>query len=262
MLEVRNLTKRFGGVVAVADFSFSLADGEILGLIGPNGAGKTTVFNLITGMFKPTSGTVLLDGEDITGLPPHRLTARGLVRTFQNLRLMKGMSLAENMRPAFHLGGDSGFVQSLFHTSSYVTNERRMNGLIDEALDKVGILEFRDANVDDLAYGIQKRAELARAILFRPKYLFLDEPAAGLNPQETADIMELVRGIQQESGCSMIVVEHNMQFIMRLSHRIVVMDQGNIIAEGEPAYVQTHPDVIKAYLGERAWKRQTEHKAG
>lgn len=256
MLQVDKLTKRFGGLTAVADFSFTLNDHELLGLIGPNGAGKTTVFNMLSGVFRPTSGTVLLDGEPITGLAPHRLTDKGIVRTFQNLRLMRGLSLLDNMRPAFHLRNSSGFFSSFFQTQAYRQSEKETVEKILETLAFIGIESYCNTRVEDLPYGMQKRAELARALLFEPKVLFLDEPAAGLNPHETDEIMNIVRHIHESSSASIIVVEHNMKFVMGLSQRIIVMNQGAIIAEGEPAMIQSHPDVIKAYLGEKAWKKQ------
>ena len=258
VLQVDKLTKKFGGLTAVADFSFTLGHRELLGLIGPNGAGKTTVFNLLSGVLRPTSGKVTLQGEDITGLPPHKLTTKGIIRTFQNLKLMKGLSLLDNMRPAFHLRGSSGFRDSFFQNARYALTEKIMVEKIMDTLDSIGIGQYRNVNVEDLSYGIQKRAELARALLFEPKVLFLDEPAAGLNPQETDEVMNIVRHIHKTTETSIIVVEHNMKFVMGLSQRVIVMNQGAIIAEGPPAAVQSQPDVIKAYLGERAWKKQAQ----
>lgn len=262
MLQVEKLTKRFGGLTAVADFSFALTNRELLGLIGPNGAGKTTVFNLLSGVYKPTTGRVTLDDTDVTGLPSHELTAHGIIRTFQNVRLMRGLSLLDNMRPAFHLRNLSGFWDSLLQNRRFREGEAETVRQIDEILDSLGIIAYRDLQVEDLPYGVQKRAELARSLLFRPKVLMLDEPAAGLNPQETNDIMEIIQNIHKSTDASIILVEHNMKFVMGLSHRVIVMDQGFIIAEGEPAHVQTHPAVIKAYLGEKAWKKQIERKGG
>jgi branched-chain amino acid transport system ATP-binding protein len=260
MLRVELLTKKFGGLTAVADFSFRLEPRQMLGLIGPNGAGKTTVFNLLSGVHKPTSGQVFLEDLDITGLPPHRLTEQGLVRTFQNVRLMKGLTLLENMRPAFHLLRRSGFWDSFWQTSRYARDEKSLRERSEEMLAMMGIQDYRDLPVEDLPYGVQKRAELARALLFRPKILLLDEPAAGLNPLETGEIMEIIRRMHETSGLSIILVEHNMKFVMELSQRVIVMDQGFIIAEGGAKEVQTHPEVIKAYLGERAWKKQMRAK--
>lgn len=259
MLQVDKLTKKFGGLTAVADFSFTLHKGELLGLIGPNGAGKTTVFNLLSGVLRPTAGTVHLEGENITGLPPHKLTGHGIVRTFQNVRLMRGVSLLDNMRPAFHLSKISGYRDALLQNARFKNGEIAIRERIEEVLDTLGIRAFEDTKVEDMPYGVQKRAELARAMLFSPKVLFLDEPAAGLNPQETDEIMHIVRRIHETSNTSIIVVEHNMKFVMGLSHRVIVMDQGYIIAEGTPEEVQVHPNVIKAYLGERAWKKQTQY---
>lgn len=260
MLKVENLTKKFGGVTAVADFNFTLGDNELLGLIGPNGAGKTTVFNLLSGVYKPSSGQIFLNGSNITAFPPHRLTSCGLVRTFQNVRLMKGVSLLDNMRPAFHLKKKSGFTDSFLQNANFIKSECEIVAQIEETLFALGIIDYKDDLVEDMPYGVQKRAELARGLLFEPAILLLDEPAAGLNPQETDEIMRLINKIHEKSNISIILVEHNMKFVMGLCHRIIVMDQGFIIAEGEPAYVQKHPDVIKAYLGEHAWKKQVQNR--
>jgi len=256
MLNARKLTKTFGGLNAVSDLTFDLDDGEILGLIGPNGAGKTTVFNLLTGVLKATYGTVFLDNENITNRAPHQITRKGIMRTFQNLRLMKGMSVTENLKPAFHMDERYSYFDSLFQTSRYRSVECEIVERIHDILALLQIGKYADVIVDDLAYGVQKKLELARALLYAPKILLLDEPAAGLNPIETDEIMEIIRMIHARSEIGIIVVEHNMKVVMGISHRIIVMNQGSLIAQGAPYEIQNNEKVIKAYLGEKIWKQQ------
>ncbi|WP_024821505.1 ABC transporter ATP-binding protein [Aminobacterium mobile] len=256
MLNIQNLTKSFGGLRAVDSLSFQLEQGELLGLIGPNGAGKTTVFNLLTGVLKVTSGTVELDGENITNNPPHRITAKGIVRTFQNLRLMKGLSLLENMKIAFHLSLRYSFKDAFFFTSKYKKEEKRIEEKIHHVLGLLNMDQYAATVIDDLPYGIQKKAELARALLFEPKVLLLDEPAAGLNPAEADEIIRIIRMIHSESPMGIIIVEHNMKVVMGISERIIVMNQGALIAQGTPSEVQNNEKVITAYLGQKAWKKQ------
>lgn len=256
MLHARKLTKSFGGLNAVSDLTFDLDDGEILGLIGPNGAGKTTVFNLLTGVLKVSSGTIFLDNENITNKPPHQITSMGVTRTFQNLRLMKGMTMVANLKPAFHLGNDYNYFDSFLQTPKYRETEQSILDKIYEALDLLQIHRYADVMVDDLAYGVLKRLELARALLYKPKILLLDEPAAGLNPIETDEIMDIIRMIHARSKMGIIVVEHNMKVVMGISQRIIVMNQGSLIAQGVPSEIQSNEKVIKAYLGEKAGKKQ------
>jgi len=251
VLVTQNLTKRFGGLVAVSSFSFYVREGELLGLIGPNGAGKTTVFNLLTGILKPNDGKVYFCDENITMLPPHEIARRGLIRTFQNIRLMPGLSVKENLFPAFHLGLRYSLLEAIFHTRGFRIAEGEMQGSIYSTLELLGISEYADVEVSDLPYGIQRKVELARALCLRPKLLLLDEPTAGLNPREANEIVDLINMLWKERNLSMVVIEHNMQVIMSICQRIVVMDQGKIIAEGPPEEIQRNPLVIKAYLGER-----------
>jgi branched-chain amino acid transport system ATP-binding protein len=256
MLHARKLTKSFGGLNAVSDLTFDLDDGELLGLIGPNGAGKTTVFNLLTGVLKVTSGTVFLDNENITNKSPHQITEKGITRTFQNLRLMKGMTMVDNLKPAFHLNDGYNYFDSFLQTSKYRKVEKEIVDKIHETLDLLQIGNYADVIVDDLAYGVLKKIEFARALLYDPKILLLDEPAAGLNPIETDEIMEIIRMIHSRSKMGIIIVEHNMKVVMGISERIIVMNQGSLIAQGVPAEIQSNEKVIKAYLGEKAWKKQ------
>ncbi len=256
MLQVEGLTKAFGGLKAVDSLSFTLSEGELLGLIGPNGAGKTTVFNLLTGVLRGTSGKILFDNRDIFRKAPHDITALGITRTFQNIRLMKGMTLEENLKPPFHLARNYTYLDSLFLTSRYRREEERILENVHRVLARLRIDAYASVAVEDLAYGVQKKAELARALLFEPRILLLDEPAAGLNPAETDEMIEIVRDLHKNSSMGIIVVEHNMKVIMGISDRILVMNQGKPIAEGSPLEIQKNPQVLKAYLGERAWKKQ------
>ncbi|MDD2379683.1 MAG: ABC transporter ATP-binding protein [Aminobacterium colombiense] len=256
MLHSRKLTKSFGGLNAVSDLTFDLDNGEILGLIGPNGAGKTTVFNLLTGVLKVTSGTVHLDNDNITNKPPHQITSMGITRTFQNLRLMKGMTMVENLKPAFHLNDGYNYLDSFLQTRRYREVEQGILDKIYETLELLQISKYAEIMVDDLAYGVLKKLELARALLYEPQILLLDEPAAGLNPIETDEIMDIIRMIHNRSKMGIIVVEHNMKVVMGISHRIIVMNQGSLIAQGVPSEIQSNEKVIKAYLGEKAWKKQ------
>lgn len=256
MLNVRELTKTFEGLNAVSDLTFDLDDGEILGLIGPNGAGKATVFNLLSGILKPTSGAIFMDNENITGQPAHRITSRGMTRTFRSPRLMKGMTAMENLKPAFHLIEQYAWIDSLFLTRRYRRAEAEMLAKIRETLDLLGIGWCSDILVEDLAYGVQKKLEFARALLCDPKILLLDGPSSGLNPAETDEIMDIIRMIHGRSDIGIIVVEHNMRVVMGISGRIVVMNRGSLIAQGSPSEIRGNEKVISAYLGEKAWKQQ------
>ncbi|MEA4877873.1 ABC transporter ATP-binding protein [Aminobacterium sp. MB27-C1] len=256
MLKVDNLTKSFGGLCAVNNLSFSLNKKELLGLIGPNGAGKTTVFNLLTGVIKATSGSVTLEGKNLTNKAPHVITSHGIVRTFQNLRLMKGLSLLENMKIAFHVSLDYGYKDAFFFSSRYKKEEKEIEESIFQTLAMLHMEDHASISVDDLPYGVQKKAELARALLFKPQVLLLDEPAAGLNPTETDEIIEIIQSIHEHSQMGIIIVEHNMKVVMGMSERILVMNQGALIAEGIPSEIQNNEEVITAYLGQKAWKKQ------
>jgi branched-chain amino acid transport system ATP-binding protein len=249
-LQVGKLIKRFGGLTAVSDVSFNLKKGEIVCLIGPNGAGKTTIFNLLTGVLKADGGHIVFEGEDITNKPPYVISVKGLVRTFQNLRLLPGMSVIENIRPVFHSRLIYSPISVLVGNQSFQQQEAEMNDKIENVLEKLHIAKYCDTNVSDLPYGIKRRVEIARALAFDPKILLLDEPTAGLTPKEADEIIMLIQGIIDKLGLSTIIVEHNMRIVMRISRRIIVMNEGKIIAEGTPEEIQTNKDVICAYLGE------------
>ena len=252
LLEVRNLGITFGGLHAVEKFSVSVEKGQLYGLIGPNGAGKTTVFNLLTGVYQPTEGEIVLDGKSIVGQKPAVINKAGIARTFQNIRLFKDMTVLDNAKVALHNQVKYSALTGVLRLPAYFKQERVMN---EKALSllKIFDLEGEAAQMaSSLPYGKQRKLEIARALATGPKLLLLDEPAAGMNPNETAELMEIVRLVRDRFGIAILLIEHDMSFVMGLCERIVVLDYGRVIAEGDPETVRTDPKVIAAYLGGEA----------
>jgi branched-chain amino acid transport system ATP-binding protein len=272
IMTIDHMTMRFGGLVAVEDFKASIEQGEILGLIGPNGAGKTTIFNVITGVYKPTHGHVYLEDKIIDEYEPHFITHFGIARTFQNIRLFKTMTVMENLQAAMHYelantkpdkvmnkwkgtkkgATDLWFWKSIFKLG-YFKKEREQRERAEFILEKLGMLKHKDEPAGSLPYGEQRKLEIARALATTPKLLLLDEPAAGMNPSESVALMNLVRKIRDEFDVTVFLIEHDMKFVMGLCERIIVLDYGREIAMGKPEEIRSNPKVIEAYLGEE-WK--------
>jgi branched-chain amino acid transport system ATP-binding protein len=248
-LRADNITMQFGGLVAVNDVTFDLPEGGIVSLIGPNGAGKTTFFNCMTGLYAATHGTVTLAGANITGLTPHKIAALGMARTFQNIRLFNLMTAEENVKVAMHSHLKSGVIRTILKTPAQRREEREAHDVALELLEYVGIGKTAYEYARNLSYGDQRRLEVARALALRPKVLLLDEPTAGMNPRESAQFTEFVRRVRDEKKLSVLLIEHDMSVVMRVSERITVLDQGEKIAEGSPEDIRSNPRVVEAYLG-------------
>jgi len=250
ILEVRGLTMRFGGLLAVNEVALRVDDKQVVSMIGPNGAGKTTVFNCLTGFYQPTAGEILLDGEAIQALPGHKIARKGVVRTFQNVRLFKDMTAVENLLVAQHRHLKTGFIAGLLKTPAFRRSERDAMDFAAHWLEQVNLTDVANRTAGTLAYGQQRRLEIARCMMTRPRILMLDEPAAGLNPRETEDLKALIAMLRDEHGVTVLLIEHDMKLVMSISDHIYVINQGTPLANGSPEQIRNNPDVIKAYLGE------------
>jgi len=248
-LEIRGLTKHFYGVTALEDYGLDLPQGEILGLIGPNGAGKTTIFNLITGVYRPSAGQVQLFGRDVTGLRPERIAQLGVARTFQNIRLFRQLTVLDNVRCALHLERRYTLLEALAALPRFAREERHMVERALALLEFLGIAHLALEPAGDLSYGDQRRLEVARALAMGPKILLLDEPTAGMSPLESAQAVELFRKVRDQFGLTLVLIEHHMQVVMGLCERLQVLNYGRLIAEGRPEDIRVNPEVVEAYLG-------------
>lgn len=249
MLKLEDVSMWFGGVAALKNFNLKVSQGEIVGLIGPNGAGKTTVFNIITGVYKPSRGKVYFLDREITGLRPDLITKAGIARTFQNIRLFKGLSVMENVLIAHHLHLKANYLEAILKLPGYRREERRMREESLALLERVGLADLRNERASALSYGMQRRLEIARALATNPKLLLLDEPAAGMNPKEAEDLTEFIKELRTEFDLSILLIEHHMDVVLNISKRIYVLDYGVMIASGRPEEVQNNQRVIEAYLG-------------
>lgn len=250
LLQVSGLSMRFGGLLAVNGVGLTVNEKQVVSMIGPNGAGKTTVFNCLTGFYKPTAGSILLDGEEIQGLAGHQIARKGVVRTFQNVRLFKEMTAVENLLVAQHRHLNTNFLAGLFKTPAFRKSELEAMDYAEHWLERVNLKEFANRPAGTLAYGQQRRLEIARCMMTRPRILMLDEPAAGLNPRETEDLKALISVLRNEHNATVLLIEHDMKLVMSISDHIVVINQGTPLADGTPEQIRNNPEVIKAYLGE------------
>lgn len=250
ILEVKNLSIQFGGLKAVDNFNMTIEKGQLYGLIGPNGAGKTTVFNMLTGVYNPTAGQILLDGQDITGLPTIKINRMGIARTFQNIRLFSDLSVLDNVKVGLHNQIECSFWSNLLRLPSNFKLEREMNARAIELLKVFNLDKKSKTRAKNLSYGDQRKLEIVRALATNPKLLLLDEPAAGMNPQETAELMNTIRDIRDKFDMTVLLIEHDMKLVGGICEELTVLNFGSVLCKGQTSQVLNNPEVVKAYLGE------------
>lgn len=250
VLEAKDISIVFGGLKAVSNFNIKIYENELVGLIGPNGAGKTTVFNMLTGVYKPTSGNVYLSSEDITKLAPHVRVKKGISRTFQNIRLFKKLSVCDNVKVACNINMKYSIFDAIFRTKKFWSEEKKIDDKVNEILEILGLKEYSEEIASNLPYGKQRKLEIARALATSPKLILLDEPAAGMNPIETDELMETIKIVREKYNTTILLIEHDMKLVMGICEKITVLSFGETIAFGTPEEIKNNPAVIKAYLGE------------
>ncbi len=250
VLELQNITMQFGGVTAIDDLNFGVKTGEIYGLIGPNGAGKTTLFNIVTGNYKQTKGKVVFNHEEISGIKPNLIVQRGIARTFQNIRLFKSMSVLENVLIGYHNQANYTYIESILRLPRHFFYERNIKKEAKEMLDRFGIADLANTNASSLSYGNQRKVEIARALATNPRLLLLDEPAAGMNSNETKDLSNIIKKIKDEFGLTILLIEHDMKFVNNMCDTVLVLDYGEEIFEGKPSDAIVDKKVVSAYLGD------------
>lgn len=250
LLKATKLSKVFGGLRAVSNFEMEIEQGELVGLIAPHGAGKTTAFNLLTGVYEPTDGEIEFNGQSVVGLKPYQITQKGIARTFQNIRLFSELSVLDNVKVAYHFHVKYGLLESVLRMGRYHKEEEEIEAKAIRFLEIFQLADKKDEIAKNLPYGEQRRLEIARALAAQPKLLLLDEPAAGMNPQETQQLLQMIRWIRKEFNLTILLIEHDMSLVMNVCERIYVLDYGSIIAKGTPQEIKNNPRVIEAYLGE------------
>ena len=257
LLQISSLTMRFAGLVAVSNFNLALKKNELVGLIGPNGAGKTTVFNMLTGVYRPSDGKMILDDKSLNDLKPHNITRLGMARTFQNIRLFKDLSVLDNVRLGHHIHFKYGLLATALQTKHFYKEEASTQKYSLELLKIFDLEKYQDLQAKNLPYGAQRKLEILRALATKPKILLLDEPAAGLNHKETEELMHTIQKLRKDFDLTILLIEHDMKLVMGICERILVLDHGETIAQGKPKEIQSNPVVIKAYLGDGGGEAQT-----